>query len=244
MTIRSLIIRADNFGLSHAANMAIEEAFETGVLTSAALAIVGPWSAEAALLMRAHPQWEVGLQLVLQSPAFGCRWGPVAGARAAPSLVQPTGEFFVAVPDAADPIEIERELDAQLLRFRAWGIEPAFVVYPGLPPPNIVTALRQLAAKHNLPSVCDAPKEALFLPANDPHPGVDVIRNRLVDLGPGTYLWIVHPAAETPETWALWGDDGIAAAHGAEAQLLYDPLLRELFIHEQIDLVGMRQDPR
>ena len=39
--------RVDDFGLCHAANQAVLEAFETGLLTCASLAVVSPWAAEA-----------------------------------------------------------------------------------------------------------------------------------------------------------------------------------------------------
>src|SRR5919201_2124624 len=124
----SLIIRADGFGLYHAANQAVCEAFETGLLTCASLAVVMPWAAEAAALARAHPGWEIGLQLVLTCSGAGCRWGPLAGAGTVPSLVEPTGTFAPVVPAGARAEEIEQELRAQVDRARAWGLIPAYLV--------------------------------------------------------------------------------------------------------------------
>src|SRR2546421_11418545 len=97
----SLIVRADDFGLCHAANQAILEGFETGLLTCASLAVVCPWVAEAATLAHGHPEWEIGVQLMLTCPAAGCRWGPVAGAAAVPSLADATGAFPARLPAAA-----------------------------------------------------------------------------------------------------------------------------------------------
>src|SRR5437763_12781332 len=124
-----LIVRADDFGLCHAANQAIEEGFEAGLLTCASLAVACPWVAEAAALARAYPEWEIGLQLLLSCPVRGCRWGPVAGPAAVPSLVDATGAFCPQLAAGARAEEIGREWEAQVERARAWGIAPAYLEY-------------------------------------------------------------------------------------------------------------------
>src|SRR3954452_7382769 len=130
-----LIVRADAFGLCHAANQAVLEAFETGLLTCASLAVVSPWAAEAVGLLHEHPEWEVGVQLVLHAPGGGCRWGPVAGAARVPGLVGPGGCFPERLADGADAGEVAAELEAQVERARAWGLTPAFLEYEGGPHP-------------------------------------------------------------------------------------------------------------
>src|SRR5262245_66523445 len=112
----SLIVRSDEFGLCHAANQAICEGFEAGVVTCAALAVVGPWLAEAAGLIHEHPEWEIGLQLLLHCTTVGCRWGPAAGPAAVPSLVDARGTFPPHLAEAATPEDIIRELKAQVDR--------------------------------------------------------------------------------------------------------------------------------
>jgi len=67
MNVISLIVRGDDLGLCHAANEAICEAFETGLLTCASLVVTTPWLAEALRLAHEHPEWEIGLQLVLHA---------------------------------------------------------------------------------------------------------------------------------------------------------------------------------
>src|SRR2546421_3521077 len=95
-----LIVWAQGLGLGHSVNQAIEEAFETGVLTCASVLAPGPWLAEAAALVRQYPEWEIGLQLSLTCETIGCRWGPVAGADKVPSLVESTGTFPQSLPAA------------------------------------------------------------------------------------------------------------------------------------------------
>src|SRR5205823_11997966 len=129
MSAISLIVRADDFGLCHAANQAVCEAFETGLLTCASLVVNTPWMAEAVKLAHEYPEWEIGLQLLLSSPTGGYRWGPVSGAPTVPSLVEPAGTFPPSLSDAAQPHDITRELEAQVERAQACGIRPAYLVY-------------------------------------------------------------------------------------------------------------------
>src|SRR6516164_5416062 len=89
----SLIIRADHFGLYHAADQAIEEGFEAGLLTTATLAGAGAWWREAVALARAYSHWEIGLEVQLHCDAVGGAWGPVSGRALVPSLVDREGDF-------------------------------------------------------------------------------------------------------------------------------------------------------
>jgi chitin disaccharide deacetylase len=62
---RSLIVNADDFGLSAGVNRGIIEAHERGIVTSVSLMVRGPAAAAAASYARAHPALSVGLHLDL-----------------------------------------------------------------------------------------------------------------------------------------------------------------------------------
>src|SRR5262245_64423892 len=64
-TARSLIVNADDFGLSAGVNRGIIEAHERGIVTSASLMVRGSAAAAAAAYARAHPALSVGLHLDL-----------------------------------------------------------------------------------------------------------------------------------------------------------------------------------
>jgi predicted glycoside hydrolase/deacetylase ChbG (UPF0249 family) len=235
-----LIVRGDNLGLSHAADQAIEEAFETGVLTCASLATAGPWVAEAAGLVHLHPAWEIGLQLQLHSPAGGCRWGPVAGPAAVPSLVEPAGHFPPTVPAAATPDDVLRELAAQVERARAWNVHPAYLEYASPPHPAVTAALERLSEESGVPAgMTSQGLGTLLLP-----PGslsAVTLLDALQRLSPGTYLWVTHPAAGSPETWSLWGEDETPQLQEREARVLTDPALVTALAKQGIELIGFRR---
>ena len=70
MAPRSLIITADDFGLSLAVNEAVEEAHRKGVLTCASLMVTGPAAEDAVARARRMPNLGVGLHLaLLDAPA-------------------------------------------------------------------------------------------------------------------------------------------------------------------------------
>jgi hypothetical protein len=234
MHATSLIVRADEFGLCHAANQAILEGLESGVVTCATLMACGPWVAEAAELARSHPQWEVGLHLVLHCDTAGCRWGPVTGPAAVPGLVGPTGTFGPHLPAAIRAEEVMGELEAQVERARAWGVTPAYLDYGGEHPPAVEGALHALSERCGIPRwpagldvrctfrrEADCPFDALAT---------------LGGLSSGVHVWVVRPARETPETWALWPDETQARLRHADALAVCDPQVIALLAGRGIEL--------
>ena len=59
--MKTLVINADDFGLSRGVNSGIARAYESGIVTSASLMVRWPAAAEAAEWARAHPSLGVGL---------------------------------------------------------------------------------------------------------------------------------------------------------------------------------------
>jgi predicted glycoside hydrolase/deacetylase ChbG (UPF0249 family) len=234
----SLIVRADDFGLCHAANQAIEEGFEAGLLTCASLAIACPWVAEAVALARAHPEWEIGLQLVLTCPVAGCRWGPVAGPTAVPSLTDATGAFAAHLSAAAWAEEIGREWEAQIERTRAWGIAPAYLEYVGEVHPDLDRILQQMSERHGLPARLAA-WGVQPLPAMDG--GEEAVREALTALTPGTYLWVTRPAHDSPETWGLWPEGDTAGQRDADARAVCSAAVAAVVRERGIETISFRQ---
>ncbi len=125
-----LIINADDFGMSHATNLAVFDAFERGVLTSATVMMPTAWVKEVALWVEEHPEAAVGVHLTHTSEWKNYKWAPVAGRAAVPGMLAPDGYMWGGEEDVwahATPQEAMAEAKAQIEYALSLGIEPTHI---------------------------------------------------------------------------------------------------------------------
>jgi hopanoid biosynthesis associated protein HpnK len=121
---RRLIVNADDFGISPAANEAILRAHREGILTTASLMVTGKAFAEAVTQARDHPDLGVGLHLVLADAS------PFLTPDQIPGLVRSDGRFSPSPAAAGLRIffkpslrdSLRRELAAQFECFHRTGL--------------------------------------------------------------------------------------------------------------------------
>ena len=130
---KTLLIRCDDLGMSHAVNMAFKELMESGVKFSASVMFPCAWYQEAVEILKQHPEIPVGIHLTLNAEWKNYRWGPISGKDKVPSLVDENGYFFPSLEKffANNPKseEIEIELRAQIERAINSGIKISTVDY-------------------------------------------------------------------------------------------------------------------
>jgi hypothetical protein len=130
---KTLLIRCDDLGMSHAVNMAFKELMESGLKFSASVMFPCAWYQEAVDILKQHPEITVGVHLTLNAEWKNYRWGPISGKDKVPSLVDSNGYFFPsrATFFANNPKsdEIEIELRAQIERAINSGIKISYVDY-------------------------------------------------------------------------------------------------------------------
>ena len=130
--MRSLLINADDFGLTPGINRAVLELHQAGALTSATLMAAAPAFADAVEMAQVHPSLGVGCHVVLVDGE------PVAPPDAISTLLDPfspqpsfyptLGRFLRALlMGRVDPAHIEREAAAQIAKLRAHGIQPTHI---------------------------------------------------------------------------------------------------------------------
>ena len=122
---QQLLIRADDIGSSHAANIGVIKSYTDGIARSAELMIVAPWAPEGVKMLIENPGYDVGLHITLTSEWENIKWRPLTHC---PSLTDEYGYFLPFIfPNSAHPgkslterkesivlSEVEAELRAQI----------------------------------------------------------------------------------------------------------------------------------
>ena len=209
-----LLVRSDDMGATHAINEGCIRSCRDGIARSVEVIVPGPWFPEAAQILKDHPGIDVGVHLALTSEWSLCKWRPLTHA---PSLVDEDGYFFPMTGKRKDfPAgrsfleakpkleEVEQELRAQ--------IELAKKRLPNLTHlsahmgtarsrPDLRDLTNRLSKEYGLP--IEYPELERFRPWKT-KPGSYKEREEafvaaLRKLGPGTWLFVEHPAPDTPE---------------------------------------------
>lgn len=254
-----LIVRGDDLGSSHAANVACIRAFRDGIVRSVEVMVPGPWYPEAVRMLQENPGLDAGVHLVLTSEWENVKWRPLTSA---PSLVDSNGYFYpmvwpnpnfppgAALQKAAWKIEeVERELRAQ--------IETARRHIPRLShlsshmgatmfDPALAALTRQLAEEYHLGLESPGPNLKGFHPWTNAKSAEDRIRQTirsLEALTPGTYLFVEHPGLDVPEMQAIGhkGYEDVAADREAVTRVFTNPEIKEAIARKSIRLLSYRE---
>jgi predicted glycoside hydrolase/deacetylase ChbG (UPF0249 family) len=253
-----LIVRGDDMGSSQASNDAVVRCFKDGVMRDVELMAVGPWFPEAARLLRENPGLDVGLHLALTSEWDNVKWRPLA---TAPSLVGRDGYFHPMIwphphygkeralkeqPWKLD--EIERELRAQIeLTRREVPHLSHLSDHMGFQSlgPDVVALVRRLGAEFGL----DIDPEALGAryvgwdgKAETSAEKTASFARVLEALSPGTWVFVDHPALDTPEMRATGhvGYQTVAVDRQGVTDAWTSPAAREIVKRRGIELIGYR----
>jgi len=199
-----LVTRGDDSGSCHAANAAIRDAFEKGILRNTSLMVPCPAFEEAAGMFRDMPGLCVGLHATLTAEWDEVRWGPVLPPEDVPSLVDADGYLFQTTralhENGADPGEMMAEVEAQLALARSEGLGVRYVdSHMGFT--WIADMDARLARFAEREGLIYRPKDVGRLPAVEgefDNP-VDELVARLSAAPPGTYVLVGHPCYDTEE---------------------------------------------
>lgn len=152
-----ILIRCDDIGMSHSVNMAAKKVLETGMPVSMSVMVPCSWFSEAVELLQQYPNVSVGIHLTLNAEWKQYRWGPVAGVKQVPSLVDSLGHFFPSRARlfANNPrlSEIETELRAQIDKALKAGLKIDYLDYhmgAAMQTPETRKIVEKLAAEYKV----------------------------------------------------------------------------------------------
>lgn len=183
-----LIIHADDLAVAHSVDVATFDALEKGAISSASVMVPSPWITEVAAYAKAHPNADLGLHLTLTSEWETYRWGSVAPVDKVQSLLDSGGTFprdEKVVAATAKPLEVEREIRAQIDRALALGIRPTHIdSHMGalFTTPELIATYVKVARDYRLPFLAlrGDPRAAPQPPLTDK----DVLLDAVIIAGP------------------------------------------------------------
>jgi len=209
----SLLIRADDIGSFHAANVACIESYQNGIVRSVELMAPCAWFPEAVKMLAENPGYDVGIHLTLTSEWSSVKWRPLTHC---PSLVDKDGYFFPMVwkndnflPNSSISEsnwkieEVEQELRAQ--------IEVSMKYVPQIShlsnhmgftslDPKLAKLVEKLAKEYKLDTETNNLKYFNGWGRDaKPEERIDKFCENLEKLTPGQYLFVEHPARDTEE---------------------------------------------
>ncbi|HSL31041.1 MAG TPA: polysaccharide deacetylase family protein [Anaerolineales bacterium] len=129
-TDRLVIIHTDDIGMCHASVQAFKDLSAAGTITSGAVMVPCPWFPAVARMCREDPEIDMGVHATLNAEWESYRWGPVSTRDEASGLLDTDGYFHQwhqAVYDNAKPEAVAREVNAQIERALAAGIDVTHV---------------------------------------------------------------------------------------------------------------------
>jgi len=255
-----LLVRGDDIGSSHTANVACIESYRNGIVRSVELMIPGPWFPEAVRLLNENPGLDVGVHLVMTSEWNDIKWRPLT---CCPSLVDKDGYFFpmvwqrpdfpknTALKDAPWKInEFEQELRAQIEMAKKYVPRVSHMdCHMGFESidPEIAALVKRLAVEYQLdinPEVMGYQYMALWN-RND-ITSVQRIASTLLtleNLKPGRYLFVEHPGMNTTEMQAIWhmGYENVASDRDAVTKVFTSKEVMDRIRSREIILVSYKE---
>jgi len=249
-----LIVRGDDFGFCHAANLAVEQCFKNGILTDSSLMVSTPWFEEAADICCRNPELSVGVHMTLTAEWLFYRWGTVLPAADVPSLVDKEGFFKPRTQDFLDgdpnPEEVDAELRAQVEKAIRYGVDPTYIDYhmgAAKATPELDGVLQKIAADYRLPISGYVGDQGLRYStdvdySDRPAATAEMLRN----LEPGIWRIVTHPGLDVPEMYAIrpaWKPMGasIAKSRASDTEILTSPEVAQAISDKGIKLISYRE---
>jgi predicted glycoside hydrolase/deacetylase ChbG (UPF0249 family) len=219
-----LIVRGDDIGSTHAANLGCIQSYREGIMRTVEIMVPCPWFPEAVRMLNESPGLDVGIHLTFTSEWENIKWRPLTNA---PGITDEDGYFFPMIwPNERFPEErtlrgsdwkleeIEAEIRAQIdLAVKHIPQVSHLSCHMGCAgwDDDVAALFDRLAKEYDL-DIRTSEYEVQRFPGGEkgstPEERISGFIDGLNKLEPGqTYLFVEHPALECQEMEAV-GHDG------------------------------------
>ncbi len=249
-----LLVRGDDIGSSHNANIACIESYKNGIVRSVEIMVPCSWFEEAVIMLNENPGLDVGIHLTLTSEWDNYKWRPLTYA---PSITDKDGYFFPMIwpsknyPDnktlaksAYDINEIEKELRAQIeLAIRKIPHISHLSEHMGWSSisPEMKALFDKLAAEYHLETDYSKIKGTGGY-GKEGKTASQGFAEMLKGLKPGTYLFVEHPGLNTPEAQGIFhiGNETVAADRQAVTDMFTSAEVKKVIADKKIRLISYK----
>jgi predicted glycoside hydrolase/deacetylase ChbG (UPF0249 family) len=214
-----LIIRGDDMGFAHGGNLGLIESYKNGIEKSIEVLVPSPWFPEAVQLLKDNPGVDIGIHLALTSEWDNVKWRPLTACK---RLTDADGYFYPMIwtnknyPDKnllAHPWkidEIEKEWRAQIeLALKEIPRISHISAHMGCTnmDKTVISLAKKLAKEYKI-DIEPNDYNVIGVSYNGAHTtSGEKIKSfiaMLDTLQPGkTYLFVDHPAINSPELQAI-----------------------------------------
>jgi predicted glycoside hydrolase/deacetylase ChbG (UPF0249 family) len=253
-----LLVRGDDMGSAHAANLACIDAYKKGIVRSVEIMVPCSWFEEAVVLLNQNPGLDVGIHLVLTSEWNLYKWRPLTHC---PSITDNDGYFFPMVwPNENYPEnrtllhanwkieEVEAELRAQ--------IELALKKIPRIShlsnhmgwnqaDPKLTELYERLQKEYHLelkPSADSISWLGNYDKSGSTGSQIKGFINNLKKLTPGTWIFVEHPSYDQPEMQGIFhtGYENVGKDRDDVARILMSPKVKKVIEEKKIILISYK----
>ena len=264
LSAQELVIRIDDMGSSHSANVACIDTYVNGIAKSVEIMPVCAWFPEAVRMLDDNPGLDVGVHLTLTSEWENVKWRPLTHC---PSLTDSDGYFYpMMAPNSSYPgqsvIENNGTLNLKEIEneFRA-QIELALKYIPQVThltghmgatgfSEEVLAIVQKLSQEYGLPSIdrAGASEEYGFTyvgydgPSRTFEEKLVSFKSMLGKLEKGKrYLFLDHPAYDDAEMSSVFhiGYEHVASDRQGVTDLLKNPEVKELIDELGIKLIDI-----
>ena len=253
-----LLVRGDDIGSTHAANLACIDAYQKGIVRSVEIMVPCAWFEEAVVLLNQNPGLDVGIHLVLTSEWDGYKWRPLTHC---PGITDDDGYFFPMVwpndnyPDNRTLLRADWKIEEVEAELRA-QIELALKKIPRIShlsnhmgwsnaDPRLTELYNRLQKEYHL-ELKPAADSISHLGNYDKAGSITSQEKEFIDnlkkLTPGTWIFVEHPAYDQPEMQGVFhtGYENVGKDRDNVTRILMSPKVKKAIADKKITLISYK----